>query len=100
MLMHDIDESKFEEVISKGVVVLDFYATWCGPCKMLAPELESLASKNSNIVVCKIDVDNHSDLARRYGVMTIPTLVLYKDGVLVKKSSGYMPVDALEEWIS
>ena len=99
MLMHDVDEKNFENLISKGTVIIDFYATWCGPCKMLAPELESLNNKNKDIIVCKIDVDNHTELARSYGVMTIPTLVLYKDGTLVKKSSGYMPLEALEEWI-
>ncbi len=100
MLIHEFDENKLDELISKGTVVLDFFATWCGPCRMLAPELEKLVDKNKNVVVCKIDVDNYSEIARSYGVMTIPTLVLYKDGNMIKKSSGYMPVEALEEWIS
>lgn len=99
MLMHDIDESKFDELISKGTVLIDFYATWCGPCKMLAPELEMLVNKNKDIVVCKIDVDNHGEIARRFGIMTIPTMVLYKDGKMIKKSSGYMPLNEIEEWI-
>lgn len=100
MLMNDFDESKFEELIEKGVVLLDFFATWCGPCKMLAPELEMLADKDKDIVICKIDVDKHPSIAKKYGIMSIPTLVLYKNGTLVKKSSGYMPVDALVEWIN
>lgn len=99
MLIHDIDEKEFDNLISKGTVVIDFYATWCGPCKMLAPELERLSNDNKDITICKVDVDNHTELARKYGVMTIPTLVLYKDGNLIKKSSGYMPQSDIEEWI-
>lgn len=99
MLIHDIDEKEFDNLISKGTVVIDFYATWCGPCKMLAPELERLSNDNKDITICKVDVDNHTELARKYGVMTIPTLVLYKDGNLIKKSSGYMPHSDIEEWI-
>lgn len=99
MLIHDIDEKEFDNLISKGTVVIDFYATWCGPCKMLAPELERLSNDNKDITICKVDVDNHTELARKYGVMTIPTLVLYKDGNLIKKSSGYMPYSDIEEWI-
>ena len=98
--MSDFDESKFNEIISKGVVLIDFYATWCGPCKMLHPELEELVRRNKDIVICKVDVDKYNELSRSYGIMSVPTLVLYKDGVLVKKMSGFMPVDALLEWIS
>ena len=97
--MSDFEDSKFNEIISKGVVLIDFYATWCGPCKMLQPELEELVKRNKDIVICKVDVDKHSELSRSYGIMSVPTLMLYKDGSLVKKMAGYMPVDALMEWI-
>lgn len=99
MIVHNFDINKLNELVSGGVVVLDFYADWCGPCKMLTPELEIVAKNNSDIKIYKINVDNNPDIARKYGVMTIPTLVLYKDGSIVKKQSGYMPSDDLDEWI-
>lgn len=99
MIINEFDGSKLDEIISKGTVILDFYATWCGPCKMLAPELEIFSSNNKDIMIYKIDVDKHSEIARKYGVMSIPTLVLYKEGEIVKKTLGFMPSDELEEWV-
>ena len=99
-MQHITTKEEFETLISQNNnVIIDFYATWCGPCKMLAPELERLSNDNKDITICKVDVDNHTELARKYGVMTIPTLVLYKDGNLIKKCSGYMPQSDIEEWI-
>ena len=100
MLYHEIDEKKINEIIKEGVVLFDFFATWCGPCKMLAPELEKVVSKDSSINIYKIDVDKYTDLARNYGIMSVPTLVLYKDGKLVKKTSGFMPSDEVLNWIN
>lgn len=90
------NEKDFENLINKDLVLVDFFATWCGPCKMLGPVLESL----ENIDVVKIDVDECPDLARKYGIMSVPTLMIFSNGELKNKQSGFMPKDALEEWIS
>ncbi len=90
------NEKDFESLINKDLVLVDFFATWCGPCKMLSPVLESL----ENINVVKIDVDECPDLARKYGIMSVPTLMIFSNGELKNKQSGFMPKEALEEWIS
>ena len=90
------NEKDFENLINKDLVLVDFFATWCGPCKMLGPVLESLESIN----VVKIDVDECPDLARKYGIMSVPTLMIFSNGELKNKQSGFMPKEALEEWIS
>ena len=73
--MIKLDKENFDEVIKEGRVLVDFYADWCGPCRMLAPVLEEISNENI-IKIVKVNVDNHEDIARRYGVMSIPTLVL------------------------
>lgn len=89
------NEKDFENLINKDLVVVDFFATWCGPCKMLGSVLESL----EGIDVVKIDVDECPDLARKYGIMSVPTLMLFSNGELKNKQSGFMPKEALEDWI-
>ncbi len=94
------NSSNFDSLVNSGVVVVDFFADWCGPCKMLAPILDDLASSRDEVNVVKINVDDEEDLARRFGVMSIPTLVLYKDGKEVSKSVGFMSLSDLQDWIS
>ena len=98
MVFHDIDELKLNEYVNKDYVLLDFYANWCGPCKMLSPVLDEL-SKIKNIDIYKINVDQHPNIARGYGVMTIPTVVLYRNGLQIKKHIGYLSLNDLIEWI-
>lgn len=79
----DVDGQTFETEVEKadGKVVVDFWAAWCGPCKMVSPVLEKLAEDNAGKVkVAKVDVDNNQDLAARFGIMSIPTVMLFEDG--------------------
>lgn len=98
MIIHLEDANKFEEEVKGDLVLVDFYADWCGPCQMLAPELERL-SDELGVKVVKINVDEVSELARRFRIMSIPTLLLYKNGEQVKRQSAYMPFEQLKEFI-
>lgn len=83
-------------LVSKGVHLVDFYAEWCGPCKMLGPVLEEI----DTIDIIKVNVDLHSDLAREYGVMSVPTLVFIKDGKIVLKDVGFKDKEQIEKMYS
>ena len=98
MIKHLSNPSEFEQEVQGPVVVVDFYADWCGPCQMLAPVLEQL-EKETSIKIVKINVDEIPDIARAFRIMSIPTLMLFKDGKLVKKELGYMPIERLREFI-
>lgn len=91
------DGNNFDELIQKRVLV-DFYASWCGPCRMLGPVLDDL-SKEGLIDIIKVDVDNNQELAKKYGVMSIPCLILFEDGKEIKRSLGFMPKGKIEEFI-
>ena len=99
MIKHIQSVDEFKKEIMSGTVLVDFYATWCGPCQMLSPLIEELDKKH-NIKVLKIDVDEVGDLAREFRVMSIPTLVVFKDGKMTKREMGYMPLSRLESLIS
>lgn len=98
MLLH-LKNENFKEEIQKGTVLVDFYADWCGPCKMLGPVIEELSRENPGISIIKVNVDEHEDLAREYAVMSIPTLLLIQDGQIVKKQVGFVPKEVLSSWI-
>lgn len=89
----------FENLISNDVVLVDFFANWCGPCKMLSPVLDDIASERSNVKIVKVDVDKNEELAKKYGIMSIPTLLLFKNGQVIDKHIGYMSKDMLIEMI-
>ena len=90
------------EVIKSDIPVLvDFWATWCGPCRMIAPVIEEIAHDyQGKLKVGKVNVDEYGDLAVRFGINSIPTLLLFKNGELVKKTLGYMPKEEVEKFIN
>ncbi|MBQ9045758.1 MAG: thioredoxin [Oscillospiraceae bacterium] len=76
-------------------VLVDFWAVWCGPCKMLSPVVDQIAEENDDIKVCKIDVDEEGALAQQFGIMSIPSLLVFKGGEVVERSVGVQPKDAV-----
>lgn len=100
--MLNITKSNFEkEVISSEIpVVLDFWATWCGPCKMLSPILDELAAEYSDRArICKVNVDDEPELSARFGIASIPTLIFFRNGEILKKTVGYREKNELEEML-
>ncbi len=93
MLKHIQNKDEFESSIKDGLVLVDFFATWCGPCKMLAPVLEDVDKKGEagDLLIVKVDVDEASDIAMKFGIQSIPTLILFENGKAVKNALGYMP---------
>ncbi|WP_010303665.1 thioredoxin [Kurthia senegalensis] len=100
MAIKHASDASFKEDIAEGLVLVDFWATWCGPCKMIAPVLEELAPEiEGKAEIVKVDVDQNQQTASEYGIMSIPTLVLFKDGELVDKVVGYQPKEALVAFV-
>ena len=84
-----------EVIKSEKPVLVDFWAPWCGPCRMLSPVVDEIAEENSNIKVGKVNVDEQEELAMRFGIMSIPTLIVFKNGEAVKKTMGVQPKAAI-----
>lgn len=98
--MKVINENQYKNEVlnSKGVVVLDFFASWCGPCRMISPELEEM-EEETGIPVFKMDVDECQSVPREYGVMSIPTVCIFKDGKFQEKFLGYRNKDEIKDII-
>lgn len=97
--MKQITDSEFEQTIASGRVLVDFYTTWCQPCKTLAPILENLEATTSAVTFVKINIDEETLHANRNHVTSMPTLILFEDGYETKRYVGLMSVPALKEWL-
>ena len=97
MALYHLTKDDFDKTVAEGIVLVDFWATWCGPCRMLAPVIEDLSVKyEGKAKVCKVDVDDQPELAQRFGIMSIPTVIVFKNGVEAGKLIGVSPASAYE----
>ena len=97
--MKIVNTNEFNEIIKEGYTLVDFYADWCGPCKMLGPVLEEVSGEYSDVEFIKVNVDNSEDLASKYGIMSIPAVFLFKNGEVVAKTGGMQPKDSIKSFI-
>jgi thioredoxin 1 len=96
----DLTEATFEQTVTgDGIVLVDWWASWCGPCRMFAPVFEAAAAEHDDIVFAKVDTEAEQQLARTAGIMSIPTLMAFRDGVLVFSQPGALPADVLDDLI-
>jgi len=101
MAVTKITKQNFEaEVVqAKETVLIDFWATWCPPCKMLSPIIDELSEELTDVKICKINTDEEPELAGKFNIMHIPTMVIMKDGKEVRRTSGYMPKEDVKDFI-
>jgi len=99
--MIDYQGQNYQDVIGQqGLVVVQYFATWCGPCKMLKPVLESLSTELNDVKFYRIDIDLFRNQAIEAGIRSVPTVVLYKDGEEVDRQSGYQPKERVQSWMN
>jgi len=97
----EVTDNNFESTISKGVILVDFWASWCGPCRMLSPVIDELAEEmKDKIVVMKCNVDDNKEIPSKFGIMGIPTLIIFKDGKLQAQRSGMASKKIIQDWIN
>ena len=97
--MIQLTADNFDEEVKEGKTLIDFWAPWCGPCRMQSPILEQLEASGAAVKICKVNVDEQPDLAKRFGILSIPTLILMQNGVLKDKQVGLTSLDELNECI-
>lgn len=101
MAIVNVTDQNFNQETSEGLVLTDFWAPWCGPCKMIAPVLEEINSEmGDKVKIAKLNVDENPETAQKFGVMSIPTLLLFKDGEVVDQVVGFKPKEALVQLIN
>ena len=96
-MVNELETNEFNKIIENGKVLIDCYATWCGPCRMLGPILEELSNEIKDYKFYKIDVDNNEDLAKKFGIMSIPTILIFENGTLKQKLVGLMSKEELKK---
>ena len=99
MAVAEINDANFDTEVSQGIVLVDCWAEWCGPCRMVAPVLDELSTEMSDISIRKLNVDENQSTAQKLGIQSIPTLLLYKDGKLVDKMIGALPKPQIKKFI-
>src|SRR6266540_1692906 len=99
MALIEINKENFDTTVSSGIVLLDWWAAWCGPCRAFAPVFEGAAAKHGDIAFGKIDTDAQPELSRGFGIRSIPTLMAFRDGILVFEQAGALPAALLEDLI-
>lgn len=98
--MTEYQGQAYEQVVGRqGLTIVQYYATWCGPCKMLKPVLESLSTEMTDTAFYRVDIDLYRNQAIDAGIRSVPTVVLYKDGEEVARTSGYQPKERVQAWI-
>jgi thioredoxin 1 len=99
MAVKELNGKTFDAEIAKGTVLVDFWAPWCGPCRMLAPIIDEISEGNKAVKFCKVETGTEQEIAGKFGVMSIPTLILFKDGEEVDRLIGAYPKEIIEKWI-
>ena len=97
--MKIINTEEFNELIKNGTVVIDFFADWCGPCKMLSPVIEEVSGEYTDIEFAKVNVDDNMDLAEKFGIMSIPQVYMFRNGEVVNKFGGYRDIGGVRAFI-
>lgn len=97
MAVKELSSDNFETAVSKGKSVVDFFATWCGPCKMLSPIVDAVSEQYDDISFYKVDIDKEMDIAMKYKIMSVPTLIVFENGEAVGKSIGLISGDELAD---
>ena len=100
MIIHIETVEQFEKELQNGLKIVDFYANWCGPCRMLTPSLEEYIEENQDVDLLKVDVDKLGELAAKFSVMSIPLILTFVDGVKTGQNLGYLPQENLNRFLN